>query len=205
MTAIARACATGRIAARINRVVSDREAASGIALAQQLGLATAVIARARFPDQDAFEAALAAEFEAAGAELVVLAGFMRVLSADFVASYAGRIINIHPSLLPLHRGLHTHRRALAGGEREHGASVHFVTDELDGGPIIIRARVPILPGDTEETLSARVQRQEHRIYPRAIGLIADGRLSVRGSTILLDGLPLAAPLEEAEADAPLSA
>jgi phosphoribosylglycinamide formyltransferase-1 len=205
MTAIAHACAGGRIHARVARVISDRDSAGGIRLARDLGLCTAVVSPGRFDHRSAFEAALSAEIGASGAELVLLAGFMRILSAQFVGQHAGRILNIHPSLLPLYRGLHTHQRALAAGEREHGASVHFVTAELDGGPVIIRARVPILPGDTEDSLSARVQLQEHRIYPRAVGLIADGRLSVRGSTILLDGQPLAAPLEETPTDAPLSA
>jgi phosphoribosylglycinamide formyltransferase-1 len=205
MAAIDRACASGRVHARIARVVADHDSAAGIALADELGLRTAVVSPKRFADRSAFEAALTTEISACGAELVVLAGFMRILSAEFVTRHADRIVNIHPSLLPRYRGLHTHRRALAAGEREHGASVHFVTDELDGGPVIIRARVPILPGDTEDSLSARVQREEHRIYPRAIGLIADGRLAVRGSTILLDGQTLTAPLEETPTDAPSSA
>jgi phosphoribosylglycinamide formyltransferase-1 len=207
MAAIARACGAGKINARVVRVIADRTSAGGIALARDLGLAATVLGAGNFADGTTFEAALAAEIVAAGARMVVLAGFMRILSAAFVARHAGRLLNIHPSLLPRHKGLHTHRRVLEAGEREHGASVHFVTEELDGGPVIIQARVPVLAGDTEATLSARVQCEEHRIYPHAIGLIADGRLTLAGSTILLDGRPLAAPiLEEAPpAHAPLHA
>jgi phosphoribosylglycinamide formyltransferase-1 len=196
MAAIARACAAGQINARVARVIADRTTAGGIALAGDLGLTTAVLAAGNFTDGAAFEAALEAEIAAAGADVIALAGFMRILSAAFAARYAGRLLNIHPALLPRHKGLHTHRRVLEAGEREHGASVHFVTAELDGGPVLIQARVPVLTGDTEATLSARVQREEHRIYPHAIGLIADGRVALSGSTILLDGRPLTAPLLE---------
>ena len=134
--------------------------------------------------------------DASRPDLVVLAGFMRVLSERFVARYAGRMLNIHPSLLPRYRGLHTHRRVLEAGDREHGASVHFVTAELDGGPIALQSRVPVAPADTEASLSARVQATEHIIYPRVIGWIADGRLVARGDRAWLDGKPLEAPIVE---------
>jgi len=124
---------------------------------------------------------------------VVLAGFMRVLSADFVARYAGRLLNIHPSLLPQYKGLHTHERVLAAGDPEHGASVHFVTAELDGGPLVLQARVPVLPGDDVDRLSARVQREEHIIYPTVIDWIARGRLRWNDGSLLLDGARLTAP------------
>ena len=194
MVAIARACASGALAARVVRVLSDTPAAGGLALAADLGLATGVVARASFPMRTAFEAALAAAIDAAGADLVVLAGFMRVLSAEFVARFAGRLLNIHPSLLPAYRGLHTHERVLAAGEREHGATVHYVTAELDGGPLVLQSRVPVLPGDTVATLSARVQQREHIIYPRVIGWIAAGRLRESEGAAWLDGRQLDAPV-----------
>jgi len=119
---------------------------------------------------------------------------MRILGADLVHEFSGRMLNIHPSLLPRHRGLHTHARVLAAGEREHGCSVHFVTEELDGGPVVLQARVPVLGGDTEQTLSARVQAQEHRIYPMVIGWYASGRLAWRDNQPWLDGQLLSAPV-----------
>jgi phosphoribosylglycinamide formyltransferase-1 len=126
---------------------------------------------------------------------------MRVLSAPFVRRYTGHMLNIHPSLLPKFKGLHTHRRAIEAGEREHGVSVHFVTAELDGGPIVCQARVPVLPDDSEHTLAARVLTREHVIYPRVIGLIAEGRLRLNGDRVMLDDQPLTAPLSEAYATA----
>jgi phosphoribosylglycinamide formyltransferase 1 len=160
-----------------------------------LGLATQVVDFAAFRtagrvDRIAFEAALAAAIDASKAQLVVLAGFMRVLSAGFVARYAGRLLNIHPSLLPLHKGLDTHARALAAGDREHGASVHFVTDELDGGPVVLQGRVPVLPGDDVATLSARVHAIEHIIYPQAICWLAEHRLEWNNGSPTLDGIAL---------------
>jgi phosphoribosylglycinamide formyltransferase-1 len=198
MTAIARACLDGRISAQLAIVISDRGDAAGIRAASALGLNSAVIEAESFADSAGFEAALSAAIERSGAELIALAGFMRVLSAAFVQRYAGRLLNIHPSLLPKYKGLHTHRRALQAGEREHGASVHVVTGELDGGPVICQARVAVRAEDSEQTLAARVLRQEHRIYPMVIGLIADGRLKLQGGTMLLDGQELAAPIVEDE-------
>jgi phosphoribosylglycinamide formyltransferase-1 len=145
-----------------------------------------------------FEAQLAQTLKRSGAQLIVLAGFMRILSAAFVEARSGAILNIHPSLLPAYRGLNTHRRVLAAGEREHGASVHYVNAELDGGPIICQGRLSIAPAQSEADLSARVHRLEHRIYPMVIGLIAAGRLALAGSSVLLDGRPLAAPLQVGE-------
>jgi phosphoribosylglycinamide formyltransferase-1 len=200
MAAIARACAAGHIGARIVRVIADQPEAGGIALALQLGLEVAVVARSRYADRAAFEAALGAALDAAAPDLIVLAGFMRVLSPEFAARYAGRMLNIHPSLLPAYRGLHTHERVLAAGEREHGATVHYVTAELDGGPPVLQARVPVLPGDTPASLSARVQEQEHIIYPKVIGWIADGRLREADGAAWLDGRRLERPvIESAEA------
>ncbi|HEX4025472.1 MAG TPA: phosphoribosylglycinamide formyltransferase [Steroidobacteraceae bacterium] len=201
MAAIAQACAAQRIGATVVQVIADRAGANGIALAASLGLPAQTIAAAQFQDRSAFETALQAALERHGAELVVLAGFMRVLSERFVRRYAGRLLNIHPSLLPKHKGLQTHRRVLEAGEREHGVSVHFVTEELDGGPVICQARLQVTPDDTEHSLAARVQRLEHRIYPEVIGLIASGRLQLRGAGVVLDGHPLTAPLLEDEHDA----
>ncbi len=194
MAAIARACAAGQIGARIVRVIADRRGAAGIVLAAELGLEVEVLPAGEFPDRAAFEAALRASIDESGAQLVVLAGFMRILSPQFTAHYAGAMLNIHPSLLPGYPGLHTHERVLKAGEREHGATVHFVTSELDAGPVALQARVPVLPGDTVASLSARVQQQEHIIYPQVIGWIADGRLRLSGGRLELDGRPLPATL-----------
>jgi phosphoribosylglycinamide formyltransferase 1 len=196
MAAIARACAAGEIDARVRLVVSERAGVAGLDTARALGLETRTVAWSGATDRPHFERALDRALADAGADLIVLAGFMRILSQEFVETRIGRILNIHPSLLPLYRGLHTHRRVLAAGERVHGASVHFVTAELDGGPVILQSRVAVLPDDTEEALSARVQATEHIIYPRVIGWLADGRLAWRGERPWLDGKPLAVPLVE---------
>jgi len=195
MLALAHACRDGRLNARIARVIADRpQGAAGLASAAALGLDTLTIDAAG-ADREQFETALAAACDAVGAGLLLLAGFMRVLSAQFVQRYRGRLLNIHPSLLPKYKGLHTHRRVLEAGEREHGASVHFVTAELDGGPVICQARLALRPEDTERSLAARVLEQEHRIYPLAVGLIADGRLALAAEGIVLDGKALIAPIE----------
>ena len=196
MAAIAQACASGRIAARIARVIADRGDAAGLALARQLGIEALAVPRQGFADRDAFETELRRQIDQAAPDLVVLAGFMRVLGPEFVAAYAGRLLNIHPSLLPRHKGLGTHQKVLDAGEREHGASVHFVTAELDGGPVVLQARVPVRTGDDVERLSARVQRCEHIIYPQVVEWFASGRLRCGSAGIELDGQPLAAPLVE---------
>jgi phosphoribosylglycinamide formyltransferase 1 len=194
MAAIARACAAASIDARVRIVISERPGVAGLDTARALGLETRTVAWAG--DRLRFERALDAALDAARADLIVLAGFMRILSPQFVAARSGRILNIHPSLLPLYRGLHTHRRVLEAGDRVHGASVHFVTAELDGGPVILQSRVAVLPDDTEAALSARVQATEHIIYPRVIGWLADGRLAWREERPWLDDKPLQAPLVE---------
>jgi phosphoribosylglycinamide formyltransferase-1 len=201
MAAIARACQAGEIAAHPAVVISDRRDAQGLTAAAALNLATVVLEPGRFESREQFEAELARAIDASGAELVVLAGFMRILSSEFVARYPGRMLNIHPSLLPQFKGLNTHRRALQSGAREHGASVHFVTAELDGGPVICQARVPVLAGDSEQSLAARVVLQEHRIYPKVIGLMASGRLALSGAAVMLDGRALAAPMREEQTNA----
>lgn len=165
-----------RLPARVAAVISNEPEAKGLVTARNRGLATAVVEHRRFPDRAAFDAALAAEIDRHDPDLVVLAGFMRILTEGFITRYRGRLVNIHPSLLPLFPGLHTHRRALEAGVRIHGCTVHFVTPALDNGPIIVQAAVPVAPGDTEEALAARVLREEHRIYPQAIHWFCEGRL-----------------------------
>jgi phosphoribosylglycinamide formyltransferase-1 len=194
MVAIAQACAAGRINASIGQVISDQAAAAGIETARHLGLATRIIARSAFGAAAAFEAELARALDAGSPGLIACAGFMRILSAPFVMRYAGRMLNIHPSLLPRYRGLHTHRRVLAAGDAEHGASVHFVTPELDSGPVVLQSRLAVAAGETEETLASRVLASEHRIYPQVIGWFADGRVALHNEQVWFDGAPLAAPL-----------
>jgi phosphoribosylglycinamide formyltransferase 1 len=196
MEAIARACAAGAIEAEVAVVLSDRAAAPGLERARALGLDAATVPREAFPDRDAFEAALRREIDAHEPQLLVLAGFMRVLGNAFVDAYAGRLLNIHPSLLPRHKGLATHQKVLAAGEREHGASVHFVTPEVDGGPVVLQGRVPVFAEDDVATLSARVQRCEHRIYPKVVQWFASGRLRCGAAGVELDGRPLPLPLVE---------
>jgi phosphoribosylglycinamide formyltransferase-1 len=167
-----------RLPVTIAAVISNRPEAAGLATAQAAGVATAVVDHQRFGGREAFEAMLAQAIDAHSPDLVVLAGFMRILTDGFVNRYAGRLLNIHPSLLPSFPGLATHRAALAAGVRVHGATVHFVTPTLDHGPIVVQAAVPVLADDSEESLAARVLREEHRIYPQAIRWFAEGRLSI---------------------------
>jgi phosphoribosylglycinamide formyltransferase-1 len=197
MLAIAQACAQGRIGARVVSVIADREDAPGIQAARAQGLATQVVSGSGIPKAQ-FEAQLAQALDESAAELVALAGFMRILSPGFVEPRVGRLLNIHPSLLPRYRGLDTHRRALAAGDGEHGASVHYVTAELDAGPLICQGRLSVTAGQTEAELSARVHRLEHRIYPMVIGLIAAGRLRLTGAQVLLDESVLETPLQVSE-------
>lgn len=174
--------------AEICAVVSNNPAARGLATASARGIATAAVDHRAHSSREAFDAALAAALDACRPDLVVLAGFMRILTPAFVGRYAGRMVNIHPSLLPSFPGLHTHRQALSAGVRIHGCTVHFVTPELDHGPVIIQAAVPVLPDDTEDSLAARVLAEEHRIYPQALRWLcedrvtvgADGRVVIRG-------------------------
>ena len=194
MVAIAAACAAGRIDARVTQVISDRADAAGLARARELGLATSLVERASFADADAFEAALAGALASHTHEIVALAGFMRILSSDFVTRYAGKMLNIHPSLLPKYRGLHTHRRALKAGDAEHGASVHYVTAELDGGPVIAQTLLSIQAGDHENTLAERLLPLEHQLLCAVVALIAAGRLSFGDGDITFDNEPLRKPL-----------
>ena len=186
--------AAGELPARILAVLSDREDAAALSWAAERGLATGAVPQRQYADGAAFDAALGNVIAGYAPALVVLAGFMRILGSPLVERFAGRMLNIHPSLLPKYPGLHTHRRVLDTGDAEHGASVHFVTTELDGGPVVLQARVPVLPGDDEAMLAQRVLVQEHRIYPLAIRWFAEGRLRVDGGVVRFDGRPLAAPL-----------
>ncbi len=163
---------------RIAAVISNRAEAKGLPYAAEHGIATAVVDHTLFPSREAFDAELATKIDAYQPDFIVLAGFMRVLTSGFVNRYHGRMINIHPSLLPAFIGLHTHERALQAGVRLHGCSVHFVTPELDHGPIIIQAAVPVLPTDDAAALAARVLRQEHVVYPRALRWLVEGKVSL---------------------------
>lgn len=199
MVAIAHACASGQIPAEVAVVISDQASAGGIERARQLNLPVVVVDRGTFRDAGkldrlTFETALEQTIRKYDVDAVILAGFMFVLSADFVTRHAGRMLNIHPSLLPRYTGLDTHARVLAAGDREHGASVHFVTAELDGGPLIVQAAVPVQPDDDITRLSARVHAREHIIYPMAIQWLATGRLQWNDGHPLLDGQRLSRPV-----------
>jgi phosphoribosylglycinamide formyltransferase-1 len=173
--------------ARIAAVISNNPAAAGLALAAGRGVATRVIDHRGFAEREAFDRALAQALDGFAPDLIVLAGFMRILTPWFVQRYAGRLINIHPSLLPAFTGVDTHRRALAAGVRVHGCTVHFVTPQLDHGPIIVQAAVPVREDDTEEALAARVLEQEHRILPQAVRWFLAGRLRTHGERVSVAG------------------
>lgn len=178
MEAVVRAAQAEGWPARVAAVISNKPDAKGLAFAQAHGIPTAVVPSKDYPDRAAFDAALQREIDRFSPDLVVLAGFMRILTAPFVEHYAGRMLNIHPSLLPAFPGLDTHRKALEAGVPEHGATVHFVTAELDHGPMVAQARVPVLAGDTEDSLAARVLAEEHKLYPYAVRLFVEDRLSI---------------------------
>jgi phosphoribosylglycinamide formyltransferase-1 len=173
--------------ARIRAVISNRAEAFGLERAQNAGIETRVLDHKAYEGREAFDAALIEQIDAFKPKLVVLAGFMRILTANFVRHYHGRLLNIHPSLLPLYKGLHTHQRVLEAGDLTHGCSVHFVTEELDGGPLVVQAVVSVEPDDSPATLAQRVHAQEHQIYPLAIRWFAEGRLSLGEQGALLDG------------------
>lgn len=201
MLSILDAVAAGRLSAQVAAVISNRPEAAGLEAALTRGIPAYVVDHRNYGDRAAFDAALAEMIDAFTPDLVVLAGFMRILTPAFVQRYGGRMLNIHPSLLPSFTGLHTHRRALKAGVRVHGCTVHFVTSELDHGPIVIQAAVPVLDSDDESTLAARVLAQEHVVYPRAIRWFVEGRLRIVDGRVALD-LPqdgvsaLLAPLAE---------
>lgn len=186
------ACKLKRINGILSAVFSNRADAFGLERARVAGLPAHAIEASQCADRGAFDQKLMDEIDAYAPDLVVLAGYMRILSPEFVAHYSGRLLNIHPSLLPKYPGLNTHRQVLENGDKEHGASVHFVTDKLDGGPVILQAKIPVFGGDDEDDIAARVQHQEHSIYPLVISWFIDGRLEMRGCAAWLDGVRLPA-------------
>jgi phosphoribosylglycinamide formyltransferase-1 len=183
MEAIVRAQQAQAWPARIAAVISNKPDAAGLAFAQAQGIPTAVVANQAYASREAFDAALQAVIDGFAPDLVVLAGFMRILTAPFVDHYAGRMLNIHPSLLPHFPGLHTHRQALEAGVAEHGATVHFVTPQLDHGPAVIQARMPVSPGNTEASLAQRLLAEEHLIYPQAVRLFVEDRISIENGNV----------------------
>jgi phosphoribosylglycinamide formyltransferase-1 len=185
MEAIVNAAQNEAWPAKIAAVISNRPEAGGLDFAKSHGIETAVLDHLAYKDRASFDAELVQLIDSFKPDLVVLAGFMRILTGDFVRHYEGRLLNIHPSLLPLFPGLHTHEQALEAGVREHGATVHFVTEALDHGPIVIQASVPVLPGDTPDSLAKRVLKQEHVIYPRAVRWFVDNRLSISDNRVLV--------------------
>jgi phosphoribosylglycinamide formyltransferase-1 len=177
MKSIVEAVNNGELNAEVAAVISNRPDAAGLAFAKQQGIATQTLDHKQFDNREAFDSKLAETIDSYQPDYVILAGFMRILTAEFVEHYANRLINIHPSLLPKFKGLDTHQRAIDAGETEHGASVHFVTAELDDGPVILQARVPVLADDTAESLAHRVLEQEHQLYPAAINKLVNSSLS----------------------------
>ena len=192
LQALIDACQAGRIQGELVGVVSNRADAFGLERAKAAGIATQVLSSQAFADRESYDAALIQALESWKPDLLVMAGFMRILTPGFVQHFAGRMLNIHPSLLPKYQGVKTHARAIAAGDTLHGASVHFVTEELDGGPVVLQARVPIFPDDDEVTLAERVLSQEHQIYPLVINWFCQGRLTMVGTQACLDGQPLPA-------------
>jgi phosphoribosylglycinamide formyltransferase-1 len=194
--------AAGELPVEIRAVISNREDAYGLERASRAGIETHVLDHRGFDGREAYDRALGDLVEAFQPGLVILAGFMRILTPVFVKRFHGRMFNIHPSLLPKYRGLHTHRRVLEVGDQVHGASVHFVTEELDGGPLVLQVRVPVEEDDTEDALASRVLTQEHIIFPTAIRWFAEGRLQLKGNRVIKDGQPLDGPVTMNYRDAP---
>jgi phosphoribosylglycinamide formyltransferase-1 len=185
-----RSSRTGSLGGDIGLVISNRPAAGGLRIAQDAGIETALIDHQQYPSREAFDRDLAGAIDSISPDLVVLTGFMRILTPEFVARFTGRLMNIHPSLLPLYPGLHTHQRALDNGDSYAGATVHYVTGELDGGPPVLQARVPVNSGDNPDTLAGRVLEIEHRIYPVAVNWHLTDRLTWQDGNLLKDGLPV---------------
>lgn len=187
--------AQGDLPIALKAVISNRPGVQGLERARRAGIPAETLDHKTFADRAGFDAALMQLIDTYAPRLVVLAGFMRILTPTFVAYYHGRLLNIHPSLLPKYQGLHTHERVLEAGDREHGASVHFVTEELDGGPVIIQARVEVRPEDSTESLAQRVLKREHLIYPLAVRWFAEGRLALESGHVILNGRALAKPVD----------
>ncbi len=175
-------------------VFSNNPDAYGLKRAEQAGIPTACIQHSDYPDRESFDHAVIAELDRFEPDLLILAGFMRILSPTFVAHYAGKILNIHPALLPLYRGLNTHQRVLDAGDKWHGSTVHFVTEDLDGGPRILQGRLAVIPGESADELAARVQTVEHRIYPEAAGWVGSGKVRFENGQSWVDGKPAAEPV-----------
>lgn len=178
--------ANGDLAARLELVISNRDDAYGLVRASDAGIPTAIVRHTDFDSRESFDRALAVRLDEAGVELIVLAGFMRILSPWFVRRYLGRLLNIHPALLPKYPGLDTHQRVLDAGDSHHGSTVHFVTEELDAGPCILQGRLPVAPSDSAAALMQRVQRVEHQIYPEALNWVATGRARFAGDHAIID-------------------
>ncbi|GMQ87865.1 MAG: phosphoribosylglycinamide formyltransferase [Gammaproteobacteria bacterium] len=195
LRAILDAIKCGELPAVVSAVISNRADAAGLDYARQENIDTLALDADDYPDRESYDLALQGLIDCFEPGLVVLAGFMRILTPEFVRHYHHKLINIHPSLLPEFRGLNTHQRALEAGIREHGASVHFVSEELDSGAVILQARVPVLPGDNTEQLTARVLQQEHRLYAQAIRWLAEGRIRWQNEQLLFDGQPIKKPIE----------
>ncbi|TYK66173.1 phosphoribosylglycinamide formyltransferase [Colwellia echini] len=191
LQAIIDACDDKNYPGEVVGVLSNKEDAYGLTRAKDANIATVSLSHKAFTTREDYDQALIAKIDAFDADLIVLAGFMRILTPAFVQHFQGKLINIHPSLLPKYQGLNTHQRAIDAGETEHGVSVHFVTEELDGGPVILQAKVPVFDGDTVDDLSARVHEQEHRIYPLVVKWFAEKRLTMQGDNAVLDGNVLA--------------
>lgn len=192
LQAIIDACSSGFIPGRINAVISNKASAYGLVRASEAGISTQVLSHKNYLQRDKYDLALIDAIDQHKPDLVVLAGFMRILTPAFVQHFAGRLLNIHPSLLPKYQGLNTHQRAIDAGDDEHGCSVHFVTEQLDGGPVILQAKVPVFADDDSQTLAERVHEQEHRIYPLVVRWYCQNRLQQQADQAMLDGNVLAA-------------
>ncbi len=201
LQALIDACASGRIKGQLVGVLSNKAEAYGLVRAKQAGIPTQVLSNADFASREAYDAALIAALQCWQPDLLVMAGFMRILTPAFVQHFAGRMLNIHPSLLPKYQGVKTHARAIAAGDSEHGASVHFVTEELDGGPVVLQAKVPIFEDDSVDELAERVLTQEHQIYPLVINWFCLGRLKMENNQAWLDNHCLPATGYASEEDA----
>ena len=187
LQALLDSCAAGFIPGKITGVISNKANAFGLKRAEAAGISTAVLSHKGFDSREAYDQALIAAIEQYKPDLIVLAGFMRILTAEFVQHFSGKLLNIHPSLLPKYQGLATHQRAIDAGDTEHGCSVHFVTEQLDGGPVILQAKVPIFPGDDASIVAERVHAQEHQIYPLVVRWFCQDRLQQRANEAWLDG------------------
>lgn len=187
LQALLDSCATGFIPGKITGVISNKANAFGLKRAEAAGVATAVLSHKGFDSREDYDQALIAAIEQFKPDLIVLAGFMRILTPEFVQHFSGKLLNIHPSLLPKYQGLATHQRAIDAGDTEHGCSVHFVTEQLDGGPVILQAKVPIFPGDDASVVAERVHAQEHQIYPLVVRWFCQDRLQQKANEAWLDG------------------